>query len=169
MQPGFDINVGIKQGRADGHAATHRLGHAHDVRLQVEMITGKESSGSTEASLDFIDNQQYSTLGTELAHYREIVGLDRIDAAFTLHQLEHDGRGIAVHRGIELFDLIEGYVVEAGNQRLKCFAILWCVSGTDRTHGATVEATHRGDKVSPPGVQARKLECGLDRLGARVA
>ncbi len=162
------MNLGTQQGRAYRHAAAHRLGHAHHVGLQIKMIAGKEFTGATKAGLNFIDNQQNTAFGTELACRCQVLGLDWIDPAFALHQFEHDRSRVVSYGRIEFFDLVEGHIVEPRNQGLESFAIFGCVSGADSAHSAAMEATHRGDKVGAPGVQSSEFKCGFNRFRARI-
>ena len=135
------------------------------------MLEREPLAGASGAGLDLVDDEQRAVPVRELARgHEEPVGqLD--DAGLALDRLDEE-RGDGVVEGcLERLDRRRD-VLDAAGQRLERLAHVRLAGEGERAHGAAVEAVDEREHAGAGAarvVQARELERGLVRLGARVA
>ena len=85
----------IRGDNAERNAASHRFRRDHNVRQNygLEHLIREVGSGAADAALNFVENEQSIVTIGQLARRADVVGGERIDAAFALDQLKDDGGG----------------------------------------------------------------------------
>ena len=104
----------------------------------------------------------------ELAQPAQVALGRQVDAAFALHRLDDERRGLVVDRALGGDEVAEGHEHGLGQQRAVRVAVLGLADHRERAERAAVERALGGDELAPAGGAVRELERALDRLGAGV-
>ena len=78
------------------HAIAQAFGRGDHVRLQVHALVGKVGAGAAVARLHLVEHEQPVVLGSKFAGRPEILGIQRIDAAFTLYGLRQESDHVGI-------------------------------------------------------------------------
>ena len=78
------------QHRADREAAAEAFGQSEDIRLDAVMLISEQLAGASHARLHLIEDEQQIMLIAQLAQLLHECLISRDDAAFRLHELQHD-------------------------------------------------------------------------------
>ena len=133
---------------ADRHSPAESLGQRHDVRVDSQLLIGKQRSGSSHAGLDFVKYQQDIVLATQFAQAFEVGSISNVDTTLPLDRFQHDRRGLAAQRLLQFRQIVQGDIPEAGNQRLEPFLhFLLSGSGQGRHRPAVKRVQHGNDLV----------------------
>ena len=85
--------VGDEQ-RADRQPVRETLGERDGVGLHAELLPGEERAAAADARLNLVEHEEGAVLVGQLARPGEDLRGQRVDAAFALHRLEDDRRGL---------------------------------------------------------------------------
>src|SRR5256885_490676 len=101
-------DVGAREGHTQRHSGSNSLGDTNDVGLDAGMLDGPPFTGSANAGLDFISNQQDAILVANAPQFtQEFRGRGKI-SALTLHRLDKNRSYLfRRQRGFEKFLLDE--------------------------------------------------------------
>ena len=126
--------------------------------------------------LHLVEDQQHVVLVAELAQPGQIAVGRHDDAGLALDRLDQHGRGVGRDRALDRGEVAERHRLEARRERAEAVAIVGL--GRERRHrgGAAVEVAVSdddlglvlGDALDAIAPAARRLDGGLDRLGAGV-
>ena len=168
------IRARRRQDRADGNAASERLGDGHDVRRSILVLVGPPAAGAAHPGLDLVEDEQHVALVAQPPDRGEPPRLERNHAALTLDGLEHHRAGRGVDGLLERLEVAVGDVHEPFRQRLELLAVAGIRGCRERTHGATVERAlraHDDVRAVPMHLSplARQLDGALVCLGTAVA
>src|SRR6185503_17208884 len=99
-------------------AAGDGLGHAQDIGLEIEVLTGEELSGPAKTRGDFVGDEEGAVAGTELAHaaHELVVGDDGTEVADD--RLHYKGGNVALLQ--QRLDFAESLVIQ---RRLNLVAV----------------------------------------------
>src|SRR5579883_1892612 len=82
--------------RAERKAAAERLGQYYQVGDDAEVLQGEEASGATQPRQHFVEDEERSGGVAARAERVHKVSRGNPDAAFRLHRLDHDRRGVRI-------------------------------------------------------------------------
>src|SRR5207302_1970519 len=126
--------------------------------------------GPAHPRLYFVDDQEGSRPVARLARGGKVLRRGDVDASLPLDGLEDDRGGLPVHGFAEGFDVVEGHMLETGDEGLERLAELSSPGGAQRTHRPPMESRHRGDDcgVAMAEVPDAEGRPAIDVLPARV-
>src|SRR2546430_15939 len=97
---------------ADREAIPQRLGHRHHIGWNPGPFMGEQFAGAAHAALHLVIDQEQPELVADVAQPPQVIGRGRPHAAFALHRLDQDRRGLVGDRGTHLVQIVEGDMVE---------------------------------------------------------
>src|SRR6476620_12556493 len=115
--------IGSKQ-CSQRKARRQRLGDRHDVGLNSILLVSEILSGTAQAALDFVKNQQRSSAIAELSRRLQKFRAEWTDATFSLNRLQADRAHATVKLALEVIDIVEADETNAwheGRERMPVF------------------------------------------------
>ena len=109
---------------ADGEPVAERLGQRERVGQHFVMLISKRSSGSTDSSLDLVDQKQEAMFVTQLAKRFQKTSRSRSHATLALNRLYENCGSLRVDRFLDSTQVSVRHVLEPGRKRLKALLIL---------------------------------------------
>src|SRR5438105_10440215 len=125
--------------RPQRQACCQRFRDSEDVRLNTVVLVGKIASGTAQAALDLIQDQQRTGAVRQLARDLKELWSERTNSTFTLNRLQTNGTDAAVELSLEIFNVIEGNKTDARHQRREGVTILFLTGRRERTESAAVK------------------------------
>ena len=92
------------------------LAKRHDVGRHAEMPIGEPLPRAAAAGLHFVENQEQSVVGGQLAEAGQKAFGRNLHAPFPLHRLDHDRGGFLVDQASDRFEIAEWSILKAGQQ-----------------------------------------------------
>ena len=158
-----------------GNHATHRetacnaLGEGYDIRnhsaRKILTLEREPGSGTPDARLDFIDDEQRIIVVAHLTGLLHVIGTKRAHAGLTLNQLHDNGgdRTLAIFAGtgfgkrVMQCDLVTSFdKFDIGNQRLERFSDGGLPRCGQRAHGTPMEAVGHGNDTCRLSANGRR-------------
>ena len=109
---------------AHGHATGDRLGNRHDVRHDIVQLACEHASGTSEAGLDLIHDQQHAPGPAQRGHLRNVLGQGRPNPTFALDQFQDHPGSLIVNGFGQLVRLVEWHEPVARDQGLELLSVL---------------------------------------------
>ena len=165
-----------EHGRDRIEASGERLANDHRVGTNAFVHEGEQFSGTPEARLNFVGDQQHAVFAAYLGGlFQEACGRND-DSGFALDWLDQEGAGVGRDGVAQGLGIAEWNHFEARRERAETVAILLVGREADDGDGAPVEIIGAdddlclalGDAFDLVAPLARRLHGSLDRLGARV-
>ncbi|MNM70280.1 hypothetical protein D3C81_819060 [compost metagenome] len=159
----------------DRETAAQALGAGQDVRGNAVVLVGIQRTGTANAGLHFVEDQQGVVFVTQFARAFQVGLVGRHHAALALDRLDHHGAGLVGNLCLQRFQVVVGHVADAGDLRTETVGVLRLATDADGEQGTAVEAVHGGDDFvlfraeAVMGDATGQLESGLVGLGAGVA
>src|SRR2546426_10093452 len=157
------------EGRSDRDATREGLREREQVRLYAPALHSEQAPRTAHPGLHFVEDEEGPGSVACLAGGRQVFRGRDVHAAFTLDRLEDDRRGIMIDGFLQSLDVVEWDMLESGDERLERLTEILPPGRAECPHRPSMEVAHRGDDLLPSCRGARKLDCGLDGLGARSA
>src|SRR5947199_46478 len=163
------LHVLCGEGRSDRDAAREGLRQREQVRLHAPPLHSEQAPRPAHPGLYFVEDEEGPGSVACLTGGRQVFRGRHMHAAFTLDRLEDDRRGIMIDGFPQSLDVVERDMLESGDERLERLTEILPPGRAECPHRPSMETAHRRDDLLPSCRGARKLDRGLDGLGARVA
>src|SRR6266566_5670568 len=157
------------KGRSNRDAAREGLREREQVGLHAPPLRSEQAACTAHPGLHFVEDEEGPGSVACLAGGRQVFRRRDVDAALTLDRLEDDRRGLMIDGFLQSLDVVEWDMLESGDERLERFTEILPPGRAECSHRASMEAAHRRDDLLPACRGTRKLDGGLDGLGARAA
>jgi hypothetical protein len=133
-------HLGTGPAGPDRHPVAERLGHGHDVGLEVLGLEGEPPPGPPQPRLDLVGDEKDAPLVAELAHPGQVVRRRHDHPTLAENRLEEDRRARrGIERALHRAEVVEGHVGEPLRDRLKRGVLLGLAGRGERGQGPTVE------------------------------
>ena len=116
--------VAGQESRRRQQAAAQRLAEHQAVRAYAVVVAGKQMTGTPEAGLDLVADQQHIMAAADGAALREVSVRRNDDAGLALYRLDQKGRGVRRNGGFQRGGIAEGHGDEARCERPESGAVL---------------------------------------------
>ncbi len=110
-----------RQHRTNREAAAQRFGAGEHIRRDAIMHVGIKRTGTANAALHFIKNQQSLMLITELTQSTQERRIGRQHAAFTLNGFNNDCAGMVINQFSRRSQIVKRGMLDLWRQRRKIF------------------------------------------------
>src|SRR5205807_1009056 len=155
--------------RSNRDAAREGLREREQVGLDAPPLHSEQAPGTAHTGLHFVEDEEGPGSVACLAGGRQVFRRRDVHAALTLDRLEDDRRGLMIDGFLQRLVVVEWDMLESGDERFERLTEILPPSRAERPHCPSMEAAHRRDDLLPACRGTRKLDGGLDGLGARVA
>src|SRR5438445_10172104 len=102
------------------------------------MLKREQSPGASETALDLVEDQGCTVPVGRLARRLQKLARALADATLALDRLQHDGAGVAVHRCLHGFYIVQRDKLDSTQHWLKAGAVFVLPSHGERARGAAV-------------------------------
>ena len=163
----------VREHGANRQAAAQRLRGRDDVGLYPVLLIAEEAARAADAGLHLIDEQEHVALRAEIAQRLDKRGVERMDAALALDQLDKHRARVFVHRGLHRFHRRLRVGKALGKRRKVVMERVLARRGKRCDRAAVERIFQRHDfavtlAVVVRAVLARELNRALVGLGAAV-
>src|SRR5947208_15148851 len=163
------LHVLCGEGRSDRDPTREGLRQREQVRLYAPPLHSEQAPRTAHPGLHFVEDKESPGSVACLTGGRQVFRGRHMHAAFTLDRLEDDRRGIMIDGFPQSLDVVERDMLESGDERLERLTEILPPGRAEFPYRQSSKAAHRRDDLLPSCRGARKLDRGLDGLGARIA
>jgi hypothetical protein len=134
------------------------------------MLVSKPLACTTNPGLHFIENQQHAPFITQLTQPLQERLIGDVDAPFALNGLQQDRARLVINQLSDRFQVVEGCVSKAGNQRAQAFVILRLSRRRHCRERPPMESIRERDRAEllRPAVQPSQLDRPFIRFRTAV-
>src|SRR5438552_7265853 len=163
------LHILCGEGRSDWDPTREGLREREQVRLYAPPLHSEQAPCTAHPRLHFVEDEEGPGSVACLTGGGQVFRGRDVHAALTLDRLEDDRCGIMIDGFLQSLDVVEWDMLESGDERLERLTEILPPSRAECPHRPSMETAHRRDDFLPSCRGARKLDGGLDGLGARVA